>query len=150
MSDKKEYVLSKIQKLINIIEQNFKDDENHLIHPDWIEVKELYKFTEDKNSISKDKLLTLNLLWKKHKYIEKYKNENKSLPEIESDFEIKVFNANLKELLKKGQAGNKIIAIKKVRDYMLHEDARPYTIVEAKKYVDTILSELSTDIQEGN
>lgn len=130
--DKKTVVLEKLNKLVKLLEEVNKGDNDNLFHPDWILVTDTITQIERNNEASKETLDRMNRIWRKNQMIKKYKDEhNGELPPEDDAINM--------EIISLVNSGKKIAAIKFARENKMSETSGLMSVVEAKEYVDTLI-----------
>lgn len=134
MSFTKDIILKYLnEKLIPLLNEVQKDDEDNLFHPDLIKVMETIKKVEKskEDEIQTKILIEMNIVWRKNQLIKKYKekNPNKKIPH-NTIIDMTVVSI--------GKGEGKVAAIRFCRENILKENGEVMSLQEAKQYVEDV------------
>lgn len=82
MNSKKqeEYVVKKLENLLDLIAEVYDRSEDFLIAPDYLEVQQVIKVIKKSHQADVDTLARLNKVWKKNKLMQKHQGQTEFIP----------------------------------------------------------------------
>lgn len=131
----KDFVISKVEKLIKMMEDAYKDSEDYLLAPEWIEVNDILMTARKNDRLNPDTLHRLNYIYRKTLA---YKDKKMSYEDW--------VRWNILDILAHGKNSRKD-AIYYIMGNMLHENGTRYLLSDAEEYVDNI-NENGTKVDE--
>ena len=132
--DKKQKVLDKLEKLIELLNEVHDNDPDNLFHEDWIEVTDTMSKIKRNDEASQETLRRMNFLWRKNMVVKKYRAENGGK---DMSYE-EILDWKLKDLFLHHTMG-KVEAIKYARENVIPSSGEKMSLIEAKTYVENLV-----------
>jgi len=132
--DKKQLVLDKLEKLIELLNEVHDNDPDNLFHEDWIEVNDTISKINRNDEATPETLKRMNFIWRKNQAIKKWKEDHDG----EKIDYVGIIDWTLKDIITNESMG-KIGAIKYARENIIPSDGAKMSLREAKEYVEKIL-----------
>lgn len=122
MRDSFDDIIKKLERLSELIEENYSDSDEFIIAPDRITVMRLITEMKRRKELPGDKTLKhMNGLWKKHRSIKKHGGPEKFEQVLQDEIDEKI------------RLGHKIQGIKLIRDKSVVIDGTEMHLAEAKE-----------------